>query len=297
MVILRSVALLLATCSGACTVLNNMDGYAGGVKDTGSAAVDSNAPDTGSAPIDTAMPVDTNIEEDTSVADSTKDTATPPDTFVADTGSGDVVTTEVADTAGCGLAFADFGLSEFQVRGTFGMGDKREWIELTNYGATKLDIAGVTVKIVSGGGEKASFSFAPGTMVDGGQAVVIVGDRATFTADVMATYGLGTVYEFGKSDYLVNSAASEVRIFGPGCSTPYETAIIPSKTYTIGQPWAYPPPSSTCPLSSRLMAGGALGSAWKEVPVSTTSYGSYGADAGATTLYGTPTKANNVACP
>jgi hypothetical protein len=293
----RPILLLLATAPVACTVLNSMDGYTGGTKDTGTAVVDSAVVDT-SLPMDTAMPVDTSME-DTEVVDSGKDTFVPDsgmvDSIVIDSAM-DSATTEVTDTAGCGLALVDFGLSEFQVRGTFGTGDKREWIELTNYGTSKLDISGVTVKVFSGS-EKASFTFPAGTMVDSGGAVVVVGDKALFTADVMTSFGLGTVFDFAKSDYIVNSAASEVRIFGPGCASPYETAVIPSKMYTIGQPWAYPAPTATCPASARLMAGGALGAAWKEVPASTTSYGSYATEAGMTTLYGTPTKPNNVACP
>lgn len=289
---------VLVAPATACTVLNDLEGYSGGARDTGASIVDTGAVDT-ALPDTGKPPEDTGAEPDTAV----------PDTAVADTGpapmdSGATETmavdsgmdTGVADTSDGGLcAPSELGLSEFQVRGTFGSGDKREWIELTNYGATPLDVSGVTVKIVSGT-EKASFTFPAGTSVAAGAAVVIVGDKAVFSADVMSIM-LGDVFEFGKSDYLVNSSASEVRIFGSGCATPYETAVIPSKSYSIGQPWAYPPPSAACPASARLGAGGALGAAWKEVPVSTTSYGSYTGDAGAQALYGTPTKPNNVACP
>lgn len=290
----RSILLLLAAADVGCTVLNNLDGYAGGARDIGDTSttvvVDSDAPDT-FVPVDTAMP-------DTFVEETAAETPGDSTTDVSDTADSATMETTVTDSdAGpCGVAFVDFGLSEFQVRGTFGMGDKREWVELTNYGSTALDVSNVSVKIFSGM-EKASLLLPAGTTVMPGASIVIVGDKATFTADIPMSYGLGSVFEFVKADYLLNSVASEVRIFGPGCATPYETAIIPSKTYAVGQPWAYPSPSATCPASARLTTGGALGAAWKEVPLSTTPYGSYGGEAAMTNLYGSPTKPNNVACP
>lgn len=293
---LRPLVLLLATCpAGACTVLNSMDGYAGGARDTGTIAVDSTAPDTATtdtAQPDTTLPADTfetaAVDSAMDAADSAADSATVDtlDTAVVDTG----------DTGPCGAGYADFGLSEFQVRGTFGTGDKREWVEITNYGSVPLDVSGVVVKVFSGT-ERATFSIPAATTVPANGSVVLAGDKTTFSADVLASYGLGTVYDFGKVDYIVNSAASEVRLFAPGCTTPYEVAVMPSKMYAIGQPWAYPAPSATCPASARLTAGGVLGAAWKEVPVSTTAYGSYAIDGGMQQLYGTPTKPNNVACP
>ncbi len=277
----------------ACTVLNDLDGYSGGKRDTG-VIVDTGAVDT--AVPDTAKPVEDTSAPDTATADSGAADTASADSVATETMTVDSAMDTSADaTDGGACVLADFGLSEFQVRGTFGSGDKREWIELTNYGTSLLDVSGVTVKIFSGT-EKASLTFPAGTTVAAGAAVVIVGDKAVFSADVTAIT-LGAVFEFAKNDYLVNSSSSEVRIFAPGCASASETAVIPSKMYSIGQSWAYPAPTAACPASARLMAGGTLGTAWKEVPVTTTSYGSYTGDAGTQALYGTPTKPNNVACP
>jgi len=220
-----------------------------------------------------------------------------PDTAMPDTAMPD--TAMPPDATGCGVALRDFGVSEVMARGTSGIGDRREWVELTNYGSSPLDVSGVTVKIHSGSGlpEKASLTLPAGTNVAAGAAIVIAGERATFVADVPTSYGLGTVLEFGKTDLMVNSGGTEIRIYGPGCAMPYETFAVPSRTWAVGQPWAYPPPSVTCPASARL-SGTTPGTAWKEVPNSTTPYGSYTAgDSGTQNVYGTPTKANNVACP
>lgn len=299
-----ALALVITSTSlAACTVFNDMSGYTGGLGDTAVEPV----VDTGSnvdsfvPPIDTGTPKDTAVEDTTVVDTTVTDTGVDTGTITMDTAppTDTAADTTVVDSPACGVAYKDFGVSEVMARGTSGTGDKREWIEITNYGAGNLDVSGVTVKVFSGTGlpEKGSLTIPSGTMLAAGASIVIAGERTTFVADVPTTYGLGTVFEFAKSDILVNSSATEIRLYGPSCTTPYETINIPTRTWSVGQPWAYPTPSSTCPASARL-SGTAPGAAWKEVPTSTSPYGSYAlSDAGTQNVYGTPTKANNVACP
>jgi len=150
-----ALALVIATASPlACTVFNDMSGYAGGVADTGEAAEDTGAKvDSFVPPMDTGTPkdsaADTTVVDDTEITDSGVDTTTPdtgtpvdsgidtfvPDTFVPDTS----VTDTGTDTAPLGCHVV---INEVQTRGTVA-GD--EFIELYNPCTSTIDLSGYKV--------------------------------------------------------------------------------------------------------------------------------------------------------
>lgn len=316
-----SLLLGLLVSTASCTVLEDMGGYSGGAPDTGTSTID-----TGTSPVDTGASTETGAEDsgtvdtgtakdssvDSTVTDSGVDstvTDSGADTAIADTGS---VDTAVADTgvdtsfdaAGCGLLTNVFGISEIMVRavnGTMFTADRYEWIEFTNYGSTTLDVSGVTAKVFGGTTEKAAFTFPTGTTLAAGEALVIAIDKTTFMTAVSSSWGTIKVFDFGKSgDILTNGSAFDVRLYAAGCPTPFESATVPARTWSIGVSWAYPVPSTTCPASGRLTGTNALSSSWKESAKDTAStYGTLAlpSDAGVQSMYGTPGKSNaGVAC-
>jgi len=320
------LGLVLVGASVSCTVLEDMSGYTGG-KSTDSGVAADSAADTqvatddgvDSTVTDTGSPADATT--DTNVADSTT-TETLADTAVADTAVAD---TAVADTAVADTAVADtgvdtgvdaagctgfpgvFGLSEIMVRAISGAmfaSDRREWLEFTNYGSTTLDVSGVTMKLIGGTLERASFTFPSGTTLAAGEAVVVAIDKTTLMGDVSSSYATIRVFDLAKTtgDVLTNSSAVDVKLFAQAaCATAYETATVPSRSWPIGQSHAYPVPSTTCPVSGRLTGTGTLSPPWKDATKDVASqYGTVAlpGDAGTQGLYGTPGKANTgIACP
>lgn len=316
---ISSVVLLSAGAgAAACSLAYDLTDYSGGTTAKDSGIVDSVVDTEGPADSSTedtegdSESPDTDVTADSSdstivaeAGDGATDTKMADDTSVAETAvdSGTmtdaVVETPMTD-AGCG-ALCLFGVSEIMVRPTSGTGDKREWVELTNYDSTSLDVSGVTVKVFSST-EKASFTFPAGTTLAAGEAVVLVDDEVSFKADVDATYTLGKVYGLAMtplSDVFVNGGPT-VRVYAPGSSTSYESAITSKSTWTVGHSYSYPPPSAACPASARFTAGtGAYSASWKETPADVASqYGQYMSAGMPVILYGTPTKSNaGIGCP
>ncbi len=307
----------------ACS-LTNLDEYTSGGGDTGpsdtgrDATTDSalDAKDT-SSPLD-ALDTATDDTLDSGVAPDTRDsgdatldtadtadTADTPDTLDTtpfDTGPDTLDALSLGDVGDASCPVTALGLSEVMVRAVAGTGDAHEWIELTNYGSCDLDIGGVTVRIVSSGGEKAVFIFPDGTTIAAGQAVVLADNDAVLKADLIPGYTLGTVFSLVKGgDVLVNGGNITVSLYGRGGGTAFEAALIPSRGGGswpgLGRSYGYPVPSTACPASGRLSAGGPLSATWKDAPtVSTSQYGDAGGDT--LPLYGSPTKPNvDIACP
>jgi hypothetical protein len=295
----------------SCSVLNNLDEYSGGTRD---ASVSDSTTEVGSdssidGPDDTTP--DSTVDTTDGAKDDTPDTADAGPDVAIDSGTdtadatvpdttdaadvADTTDTAVVEAGPCG-SVCSFGISEVMVRAVSGAGDKREWVEFTNYTSGTLDISAVTVKIFTTS-EKASFTFPAGTTLTAGEAIVVADDDTSFKADVTTGYGLGKVFSFAKpaGDILVNSSFN-VRLYAPGVSAPYEDALVSRSTWPAGRAYAYPPPTSVCPASGRLTGTGALTAPWKDVPVDVAQkYGEYPVG---TPLYGTPTKANTgVACP
>ncbi len=225
-----SVCLLLALTPSACSLTNDLSGYAGGpaadsavsdsmTSDTTVVVVDTGEPDedTGTvadATVDTATDggspdgtsTDTRLAETAVVPDSTldasdtrTDTGTPTDTSttVVDSAVVDSAVVDAADTgpSPCTTAFARFGVSELMVRaisGTLSPSDRHEWLELTNFGTAPLDVGGVTVRVYASNGttEKATFTFAAATVVPTGESLVVASNRTLFLADVSAAYAI-----------------------------------------------------------------------------------------------------------
>jgi hypothetical protein len=317
---ISAVAVLCAGLGvGACSLAYDLTDYSGGTtaKDSGvvdsdvidSASTDTAVDDTGG---DTALPPDdTDVKvdagSDTTLADATDGSVvdsgadTSVDDTASDSGAGpDVMPETPMSDAGCG-SLCLFGVSELMVRPTSGTGDKREWVELTNYDSAPVDVSGVTVKVFSTS-EKATFTFPAGTVLAAGEAVVIADDEAAFKADVSVGYTLGKVFAFGMAGDIFVNGGPTVRVYAPGSSVAYETSISSKSTWTVGHSYAYPPPASACPATGRFVTGtGAYSAAWKETPADLGSkYGEYmfGAPAMPVALYGTPTKSNvGIACP
>lgn len=297
----------------SCSVLNNLDEYTGGGHDgsladsgtdVGSDGTDTRSDDgiesgidSGTDTSDTAPLPDTADSGTDVLVDSGVDTADTADTTVIDSSDASDVAdvADVAEAGSCG-SVCSFGISEIMVRAVSGAGDKREWVEFTNYGSGTLDISGVTVKVFTTL-EKASFTFGTGTTLSAGEAVVIADDDVSFKADVTTGYVLGKVFSFAKpvGDVLVNGTFN-VRLYAPGVTAPYEDALVSRSTWPAARAYAYPPPSTTCPATGRLTSTGTLTSPWKDVPLDTSQ--KYGEFPLGTPLYGSPTKANTgVACP
>lgn len=314
-----SLLLGLIVSTASCTVLEDMSGYSGGAPDTGTSVVDTGTPPvdtsvttetggTDSGTVDTGtVSMDTGVDStvtDSTITDSSVDTSTP-DTGTVDTAVVDTGVDTSFDAAGCGLLTNVFGISEIMVRavnGTMFTADRYEWIEFTNYGSTTVDVSGVTAKVFGGTTEKASVTFPAGTTLAAGEAAVVAIDKTTFMTAVSSSWGTIKVFDFGKSgDILTNGSAFDVRLYAAGCPTPFESATVPARTWSIGVSWAYPVASTTCPASGRLTGTNTLSSSWKEAAKDAPStYGTLPlpSDAGVQSMYGTPGKANaGVACP
>ncbi len=324
------LGLLLVGSSASCTVLEDMNGYTGGPEDASSTGDDVALPADAEVGADGAIDDASMPPSDTGVADSggSKNDTSPADTFAPDTSAPDTSATDtlvpdtsatdtfvpdtsvpdtaavdssVADASSCGAALLHaFGLSELMVRAASGIGDKREWLELTNYTSGSLDVSGVTVKIVGGGIEKASLTFPSGTVLAAAGAVVVAVDKATFTAELTAPFTAIKVYDFAKiADVMTNTTPFEVRVLGAGCTTPYETVTVSRGTWPTGQSFAYPPPSASCSVAGRFTATATLSAPWKDATKDAANlYANQPADGGTVPLYGTPGKPNTgVACP
>ena len=306
----RIVLAMVLSMTSSCTVLEDLEGYAGGA--------DGQAPDedTGTPPEDTLPSVDADAPADTAAGDATLADTALADTKVSDTGVADtkVADTAVADTKVSDTAVADtvvaeaavctpwskLGLSEVMVRVVSGTGDKREWLELTNYESSPLDIGGATVKVIGSAIEKASFTFPAGTVLAAGEALVVAVDKASFLGD-FATPPSIKVFDFAKiSDVMTNTTAFDVRLFAPGCTvTPYENITLSRGTWTLAQSFAYPVPSSACPAADRINAAGGPTTPWKDTTKDVANnFGSLTVGGVTTQLYGTPGRPNaGVVCP
>ena len=138
-----------------------------------------------------------------------------------------------------------------------------------------------------------------GTTLAASEAIVIAIDKTTFLDNLVSGFSAKT-FDFAKlGDILVNSSAFEVRVFGPSCTTPYETASVSRSAWPAGQSFAYPPASGTCLSTARLTATNALAAQWKDTAKDAAYvYGNVSIDGGLQPLYGTPGKPNvGVACP
>ena len=302
---------VLCGAVASCSVLVDVSDYSGGpMRDTGSSLVDGNADVADAAKdSDRESSADSVIDtSDTGVKPDDADTATGDDAdsdVLVDSGAdaldaGDTLPDVVADApeAGACGSVCMFGISEIMPRAVAGSGDKHEWVELTNYGSSALDVSGVTVKVFSSTtGEKASFTFLAGTPpLAAGEAVVIADDDVALKADVTGGYVLGKVFSFLKptGDVFINSSPFDVKVYASGVSAPYETGTF-SHSWVAGRSYSYPAPAALCPASARFTATGTPTAPWKETPADAAS--KYGEQPVGTALYGTPTKANTVVCP
>lgn len=250
---------------------------------------------------------DASLDALDSAVDSTVDTADATVVDTADVGSdvGDAPDTfdvlALGDVGDASCPITALGLSEVMVRPVSGSGDAHEWLELTNYGSCDIDIGGITVKVVSSSIEKGTFTFPDATTVAPGASVVVADNDLILKADVIPGYTLGTVFSFGKpGDVFVNGGNITVSLYARGAGTAFEAAFIPSRGSSwsgLGRSYGYPVPSTACPASARLGAGGTLSSTWKDAPILPSSqYGDAGVDA--VGFYGSPTKPNtDIACP
>jgi hypothetical protein len=204
------------------------------------------------------------------------------------------------------------GLSEVMVRTIGSSGDTHEWFEIANFsGACVYDVGGLRVRALSASGttwiEKATYTLPAGTTMPPGAAFVFADVRSTFLTDAGAYYalkGLDTnrVYDLGKTvgDVMPNSADLLFEVYAPGATLPTDSVIVKTRTWPVGQSRSLPLPCD--PLTGRLTGSPATTSAhWIDTP--STSGNQYGTaslgDAGASALYGTPGRVNDVAttCP
>ncbi len=265
-----------------------------GAADTG--VLDSGIADTGVA--DTGV-VDTGVA-DTGIADTGIADTGVADTGVADSGATDSGATDASDGGGCAVV-GGFGVSELMVRAISGMGDGHEWLELTNYTSCALDVSGVTVQVLETGSTfvRGQLTFPSGTVLAAGEAVVVADAVTTFETDapaVPATQVFGFAAGGSGTDVLVNSKAIIITLTAASGGAPYEsiTVPVPAGGWPLGQSYAYPVPSMSCPASGRIV-GGAPSGTWK---YTSPTPGNEFALISTVPEYGSPAAANtSIACP
>jgi hypothetical protein len=217
--------------------------------------------------------------------------------------AGDTSDTGPVDGGPCAVA-GGFGLSELMIRATSGTADTHEWFELTNYTSCTLDVSNVFVAVTDVASTRASLTLPAGTLIAAGDSIVIADVVSVFHADAPSV-PLSKVFDLAATGggILTNTTAFTIVLRASGAASPYEqiTFNSPPRTpdWPAGVSYAYPIPSTTCPVSARIATGNLPGAAWKDALVGGgDKYGSVSVEAGVFGLYGTPGAPNTgVACP